>query len=328
MRAIELTSYSGSGALRLVETAKPKPGPGEVLIEVRASGMNFAELELTRGRYPTGQTPPFIMGFEAAGTVVETGPGVTSVRAGDAVTATVKSGGYAEFAVADADACIPIPRGVSFAEATTIPIQGLSAFALLQLVAKPAPNDAILIQAAAGGVGLYLVQLAKAMGVKTVIALASTSEKLRLLKTLGACAVIDYIQPDWPAQVRRALGAGFSKGVDIVLESSSGDVGRESFRLLAPFGRMIMYGARNIHDTLVPEQLRQLITANQTIAGFNIPSVPRDLLAPLIPKLLDLIGNRQVKIFADQSYSFDQVVTAFDALASRSTIGKVVLTPS
>jgi NADPH2:quinone reductase len=328
MRAIELTSYTGFRALRLVETTKPKAGPGQVLIEVKASGINFAELELTHGRYPTGQTPPFIMGFEAAGTVAEIGPGVANVRTGDPVAAIVNSGGYAEFTVADAAACIPIPPGVSFSEATTIPIQGLSAYALLELAARPRTTDTLLIQAAAGGVGLYLVQLAKAaFGVKTVVALASSPQKLDLVRSLGADVAIDYAQPDWPIQVRRALGADFSKGVDIVLESVSGEAGRESFKLLAPFGRMILFGARNIHDTLVSDQLRQLITANQTITGFNIPSVPRDLLVPLVPKLLGHIAGGKVRIFAGQSYPFAKVTAAFDALASRNTIGKVVLTP-
>jgi NADPH2:quinone reductase len=253
---------------------------------------------------------------------------VANLRIGDPVAAVVNTGGYAEFAVADAAACIPIPPSLGFAEATTIPIQGLSAYALLELAAKPQPGDTLLIQAAAGGVGLYLVQLAKAaFGVKTVIALASAPQKLELLKSLGVDAAIDYAQPDWPAQVRRALGGDFSKGVDIVLESVSGDVGRESLKLLAPFGRMIMFGARNIHDTLAPDQLRQLITANQTITGFNIPSVPGDLLAPLVPKLLSQVASGNVRIFAGEHYPFAQVEAAFDALASRNTMGKVVLTP-
>ncbi len=214
MKAIELTAFDGFGSLRPIEIAAPQPGPTEVLLEVKASGINFAELELARGLYPSGKKLPFVMGFEAAGTVVETGSQVHTIKPGDRVAAVVSSGGYAEYATADASACIPIPDGISFGESTTIPIQGISAFALLKLAAKPQPFESLLIQSAAGGVGLYLVQLAKIMGVSKVIALASSPEKISLLEDLGADVAIDYSIQDWPDRVREALGG---KGPDIIL---------------------------------------------------------------------------------------------------------------
>ena len=115
---------------------------------------------MTKGRYPAVRKLPFVMGFEAAGIVVEIGSQAGNVEVGDKITAIVSSGGYAEYATADAGFAIPIPDGVSFAEAATIPVHGLSAYALLKFAAKPQPNESLLIQAAAGGVGLYLVQLA------------------------------------------------------------------------------------------------------------------------------------------------------------------------
>jgi NADPH:quinone reductase len=138
--------------------------------------LNFAELELTKGKYSVGNPPPFIMGFEAAGVVAEVGSGVKNLAVGDRVTTIVSSGGYAEYATADASSAIPIPDGISFAQASTIPIQGLSAYTLLKYVARPQPGESVLIQSAAGGVGTYLVQLAKIMGVTKVIALASRKE--------------------------------------------------------------------------------------------------------------------------------------------------------
>jgi NADPH2:quinone reductase len=157
MRAVELTGFDGFRSLRTVEVDTPRPQPNEVLIAVKAAGINFAELQLTKGKYPASKPLPFIMGFEAAGTIAELGSQVKTLKAGDKVAALVSSGGYAEYATADASACIPVPDGISFAEATTIVVQGLSAYTLLKLAAQPRPTDSILIQAAAGGVGLYLV---------------------------------------------------------------------------------------------------------------------------------------------------------------------------
>lgn len=324
MKAIELSGFNGSNSLTLVEVERPKPNTNEVLIKVKAAGINFAELELANGRYQVSKTPPFIMGFEAAGVVVEVGAEVKNFEVGDHVTSLVSSGGYAEYATANANAAIPIPDGISFSEAATIPVQGLSAYTLLTFAAKPQAKESVLIQAAAGGVGLYLVQLAKLMGVENVIALASSNEKVSLITSLGADVAINYSYKNWPDQVREATGG---KGVDVVLEAASGEVGEESFKLIAPFGRIVMFGARNIHDTLSPEGMQQLIYKNQSLIGFNFPSLPSEKIAECVPNLLSLISQRKVRLFANNSFPLAEVKTAFAALSGRGTTGKVVLTP-
>jgi NADPH:quinone reductase len=324
MKAVELIGYKGLDSLRVVDVERPKPGANEVLIEVRAAGINFAELELIKGRYQVGRQPPFIMGFEAAGVVAEVGTQVKNLRVGDNITSIVSSGGYADYATADASIAIPIPRGVSFAEATAIPVQGLSASALLQFAAKPRADESVLVQAAAGGVGLFLVQLAKLMGVKTVIGLASSREKTDLITSLGADIAINYSDKGWPTQVREATAG---KGVDVVLESASGEVGEESFKLVAPFGRVVVFGARNVHDTISPEKIQQLIYKNQSIIGFNFPSLRSEQIAECVPSLLGLIAQGKVKLFASNPFPLAEVRRAFEALASRHTIGKVLLIP-
>jgi NADPH2:quinone reductase len=145
MKAIELTGLEGFESLRVVEADKPKPGPNQVLIEVKAAGINFAELELTKGKYPALKPLPYIFGFEAAGIVVELGSQVKGVNVGDSVAAIVSSGGYADYATADAGALIPVPKGISFAEASSIPVQGLSAYALLKFAAKPRSHETVLV---------------------------------------------------------------------------------------------------------------------------------------------------------------------------------------
>ncbi len=325
MKAVQLQSFEGIKGLKFVDISKPQPEPGEVLIQVKAAGINYAEVEQIHGKYPTfGKELPFVMGFEAAGVVAEVGSGVTQIKAGDSVTALVSSGGYAEFAVAPSQAVIPIPSGVSFAEATTIPIQGITAYTLLKYLVTPVAHQSLLIQAAAGGVGLYLVQIAKLFGIENVIALASSDEKLDLVKSLGADAVVNYSRPDWMEKVKQATDG---RGVDVVLQMSSDRIGAESFKLAAPGGRIVLFGSKNYHDTINTEQVRQLIWQNQTLAGFAYPALPPEQVAESLPGFLRLIEEKKLKIFADQSFPLAQAPQAFEALLSRKTIGKVVLTP-
>jgi len=324
MKAIELNEYCGIDCLKIIDVEKPRPGANEILLKVRAAGINFAEMELTKGKYKIPKNPPFIMGFEASGVVAEVGSQVKNPQVGDKITAIVSSGGYAEYATADANLAIPVPAALSFAEATTIPIQGISAYTLLKFAARPQPNESVLIQAAAGGVGLYLVQLAKSMGVKKVIGLASTQEKLDLITSLGADVAINYSHRNWTDRVREVTNGN---GVDVVLEAASGEVGEECLKLIAPFGRMVVFGARNIHDTFPPEKMQQLIYRNQTVIGFNFPSLRPEQIAASVPDLLKLVSQRKIRLFANNSYPLAEVKAAFRALASRETIGKIVLTP-
>ncbi|HKO90906.1 MAG TPA: NADPH:quinone oxidoreductase family protein [Polyangiaceae bacterium] len=324
MKAVVLEELIGFSGLRVVEVERPVPGPGELLVEVKAAGLNYAELEQTHGRYPLGKRLPHVMGFEAAGIVVETGAQVENFKRGDRVAALTSSGGFAEYATVDASVALPIPDGLSYQDATTIVVQGLSAYALLNLAAKPRPDETLLVQAAAGGVGLYLVQLAKLMGVKRVIALASSEEKLTVVRALGADVAINYAERDWPLKLEEAT---FGNGVDVVLEMSSGEVQAECLKRLAPFGRVVFFGAKNMHDTLSAEQMKQLIFRNQSLVCFNIPTLRPDQLRACAGALLALVSDGKLKFFAQRAFPLSEPIRAFEALASRNTIGKVVLVP-
>lgn len=324
MKAVQLTGFEGPKSLRVVEAVKPVPRPNEILVQVKAAGLNYAETELMIGRYPAAHPVPFIMGWEAAGVVAEVGAQVTRFKIGDKITTVVSSGAFAEFATADAAMALPIPAGLSFPQAASIPLHGVTAAALLKFAAKLQPSDSVLIQAAAGGVGLFLVQLAKLAGAKNIIALAGSSKKCEFASLLGADLAIDYRREDWPAQVRNATDG---KGVDVVLEAASGEVGDESFKLAAPFGRIVVYGAKNIHDTYAPEKLRQLISNNQTLVGFNLTSLRPEQIGEVIPGLLSAISSGKLKLFAETSFPLEDAKVAFEKIMSRSTIGKVVLIP-
>jgi NADPH2:quinone reductase len=324
MKALELNGFSGIESVALVDAEVPKPSPDEILIHIKSAGMNFAELELIRGKYPAAKPLPYVLGFEAAGIVVDMGSNVKNVRIGQRVAAVVSSGGYAEYAVANAAVAFPIPDGVSFAEATSISIQGLTAYLLLTLAARVQPHDSVLIQAAAGGVGTLLVQLAKVLGAKQVIGLVSSDERLELISQLGADLALNYSEAAWVDRVRTATGGN---GVDVVLEHMSGLVGDECFRLLAPFGRLVLFGAKNIHDTFPPQKIEQLIRKNQTVTGFNLPSVRPEQISESLPPLLALITQHKLKLIARHSFALDDYREAFAALSNRHTVGKVVLVP-
>jgi NADPH2:quinone reductase len=298
MKAIQLTGYKGFDSMQVFEVEKPKPAPNEVLLEVKAAGVNFAELELTKGRYRIPKEPPFIMGFEAAGVVVELGARVKNLNVGDRITSVASSGGYAEYATADATVAIPIPehllqRGGYHSSSGAVGMCATQAGSETSGVRKRAHPIC------SGRCRTLSGTLAKIMGVRRVIALASSKEKLDLVTRVGADVAINYTATQWADQVREATEG---KGVDVVLEAASGEVGDQSFKLMAPFGRMVVFGARNIRDTISPEKVQQLIYKNQSLMGFNVPSLPPEQIAECVPPLLNVISRGDVKLFARNTF--------------------------
>ena len=144
------------------------------------------------------------------------------------------------------------------------------------------------------------------------------------MKSLGADFPINYTEQNWVAQVEQATRG---RGVEVVLEANSGEIGDNSFKLMAPFGRAVIYGAKNAHDSFPNEKVRQLILKNQSVTGFNFPSLQPEQIRESVPALLDLINKGQVKLFAKHTFGLADVRGAFEALSNRQTIGKVVLTP-
>ena len=206
MKAIEVAAFGGPEELKLVDKPRPEPGPGQVLIEVKAAGINFADLLAREGKYPPGPKPPFTPGMEAAGVVAALGEGVTAPAVGTRVMSFISAGGYAEYALAEAAQAVPLPDALDFAPATALLVQGLTAYFLLKRAAELKPGQSVLVNAAAGGVGSLAVQLAKLFGAGTVLGTASTPEKRELVKSLGADEAIDYTQPGWADAVKAATG--------------------------------------------------------------------------------------------------------------------------
>ncbi len=323
MKAIEIPRYGGPEVLQVVDKPQPTAGPGQILIEVKAAGINFADLMSRAGTYPPAPKPPFVPGMEAAGIVTAVGEGVTNYKAGDRVAA-MTSAGYAEYALADAATAAPLPDALGFAEATALLVQGLTAYGLLTHAVPAIQGKSVLVSAAAGGVGSLAVQLAKLLGAETVIGLASSGSKRDQIKALGADAAIDYTQPDWAEQVKAATGG---KGVDVFLDAS-GDNTNGALKPVAKGGYWVVYGAQS--DPLVGlsgEALMEMLFNAQTIRGWTLYELGPDAIRAALTQLIGWAVGGQLTVLANDRFPLSKAAEAHRAIDTRKTTGKVVLEP-
>lgn len=325
MKTIEVTKYGGPDVLQVVERPRPDPGAGQILIEVKAAGINFADLMARAGTYPAAPPPPFVPGFEAAGVVAAVGEDVTHVAPGARVMASMMSGGYAEYVLADAAQAVPLPDGMEFAPATALLVQGLTAYFLLERAARITPGRSVLISAAAGGVGSLAVQMAKLLGAGTVIGLASTDAKRALVKDLGADEAVDYTQDGWPEQVRAVTGG---RGVDIYLDAA-GDTAH-GLGLLAPEGTWVVYGSQQGRIAgLDGDALTRMIFAGQALRGFSLYNVLPDAQAiqDALHQQFAWVSEGRLRIESGDPFPLTDAAEAHRAIEARRTTGKVVLEP-
>jgi NADPH:quinone reductase len=321
MQYIEASHFGGPEVLQLKEKPTPRPGEGALLVEVKAAGVNYADLMARAGFYPSVPKAPFLPGFEIAGVVTEIGAGVDAFKPGDHVAAvTLGGGGYATHVVIPAAIAIPLPRELDPALGVAILVQGLTARFLLE-EAKVKASDTVLISAAAGGVGSIAVQIAKAMNVK-VIGLAS-APKLDLVRSLGAEHVLDYNQPGWSSGALKILGG---QGVQAYLDSD-GDLATEAFPLLGHGAQWIIFGVRSTGQKPMPiEYLWPMIEKNITLRGFNLEGslqhVPRAL-----GDLFKWVAEGTIKLQI-KKYPLQDSVKVHELFAARKSTGKVVLVPT
>ncbi len=324
MKAIRVEEFGDPGVLKLAEVERPEPGEGEVLIEVRSAGVNYADTMRRQNQYVVRQELPFTPGSEVAGVVAGLGPGAEGVSEGDRVVTLLGTDGYAEYAVAPARNLIPIPDGMGFDEAAAIPLQGMTAYHVIKTSGQLQEGESLLVHAAAGGVGYLAVQMAKLLGAGTVIATASTQEKLDLARELGADVLINYTEEDWPEKVKEATNGN---GADVIMEMVGGDFPEKNLRCLNAFGRMVVFGAASgDRGGLVPAALMK---KNHVVAGFYLPQIMRrpDLFGPSMRDLLGWIASGQVKLNIGGRYGLSEAHKAHEDLQGRRTTGKLILNP-
>lgn len=322
MQAAQVTEYGDRDVLELVETDVPEPGDGQVRIEVKAAGINFADVMQRRGHYHGGPDTPYIPGLEVAGVIDATGAGVGR-EVGERVVAMVDTGGYAEYAIADAAGLLTIPDGLAFEEAAGFPVQFLTAQNCLHEWGGLEEGESVLIHAAAGGVGTAAVQLAREAGAE-IFGTASTAEKLELAESLGCDHPINYEQEDFVAVIDERT----DHGVDLVLDGVGGETTRQSLDALSYFGRLVVYGAASGE----PGRLRtdHLLFGNYRVIGYHLGRAlqlkPMKVMSA-VPKLAEMLEDGKLAVQFDRAFDLADVAAAHEYVESRQSMGKVVITP-
>lgn len=324
MKAIQFEKYGGPDVLSLIEMDIPEINEKEVLIEIKAIGVNYADTARREGQYVVPTPLPFTPGAEVAGVIKKVGKGVYGAKEGQRVVTLIEKGGYAEYAAAPASGLIPIPDDVDFEEAVALPLQGLTAYHTLKTMGRLQQGETVLVHAGAGGVGILAVQLAKLFGAEQVIATASTEEKLNIAKEMGADHIVNYTEEGWEQTINEITDG---KGVDVALEMVGGDVFHKTLDCLAPFGRLVIFGAASGEQAdFYPSRLME---KNQSVIGFFLPQIMSrpDLLEASLQELLGYISYSELKLRIWGSYPLTDAALVHQLLQGRETIGKVILIP-
>ncbi|MFQ3630433.1 quinone oxidoreductase family protein [Roseiflexus sp.] len=322
MRAIRVHEHGGPEVLRLDDVPVPEPGPGEARVKIAAAGVNFIDIYQRSGQYKGAL--PMTLGMEAAGVVDAVGPDVADVRVGDQVVYAMRQGAYAEYAIVPATMLAPVPEGVDLQQAAAVMLQGMTAHYLAYSTYPLRQGDVALIHAAAGGVGLLLIQIAKRCGAR-VIGTVSTEEKAALARAAGADEIILYTQEDFSAAVRRLTDGA---GVHVVYDSVGKTTFEGSLNCLRPRGYMVLFGQSS---GAVPPFDPQILNAKGSLF-LTRPSLghyllTRDELLWRAGDLFTWMAAGELKVRIDATYPLEQAAEAHRALASRATSGKLLLLP-
>ncbi|MBY2912935.1 zinc-binding alcohol dehydrogenase family protein [Rhizobium leguminosarum] len=326
MKAVQFNRFGPPDVLELVELPVPEPGPDEVLVRVHAAGVNFFEVLMRADRYAVTPDLPMFPGVEVAGTVERAGPGADRSLIGTRVAVPLfamgrGSGGYAEFVAVDGGAVVQLPGAVSFEAAAALMVQGLTALHLLRR--SPVKGKNVLVNAAAGGVGSLLLQLARRDGTKMVIAAASSDEKRALSLSLGADHAVDYTAPGWQEDVKRVTGG---PGADVIYETVGGAFSRAALDALAPCGELVLAAMGRFG--LGAADVEGMLDHNQSIKGFSLlalltPQGVREDLAALF----ELAATGALTVIDGGRFPLHQAAEAHRAIEDRRAVGKVVLVP-
>jgi len=322
MKAIQITETGGPEVLKLVDLPIPQPGPGQVLIRVEATGVNFIEIYFRKGVYKSAL--PLVLGSEAAGTVEELGPGVTGFAAGDAVASVAVLGSYAEYALVPATGLVKVPGGVTMEQAAAVMLQGMTAHYLSTSTFPLKKGDTALVHAGAGGVGLLLTQMAVRIGAR-VITTCSTEEKAELSREAGASDVILYAEKEFEPEVKKLTGG---KGVDVVYDSVGKTTFEGSLNSLRPRGLLALFGASS--GPVPPFDLIQLsgkgslFVTRPTLWHYVATRAELEWRAG---EVLGWVATGKLKLRTEYMYALDDAAQAQTDLAARKTTGKILLEP-
>jgi NADPH:quinone reductase-like Zn-dependent oxidoreductase len=340
MKQVVITGRGGPDRLQVREVSLPEPGPRQVRIRVEAAGVNFADVMMRLGLYPDAPKLPAVPGYEVAGTVDAVGPGADSGLLGTPVVAMCNFGGYSEAVCVPAGLVFTRPPGVSAVAAAAMPVNYLTAWQMVRVMAPAGPGETVLIHSAAGGVGQAVIQLCRAAGA-TVLGSASPA-KHDLLKEQGLALIFDSRKKDFAALVKEATGG---RGADIVLEPRHGSWIMESYRALAKCGRLVLFGFSSAavgRGSGTWSALRtlagvpwlklnpiRLMNDNKSVAGVNLGRMwdQADRTRRWSEELVALLGAGEIEPCIDRVLPFAAAGQAHQRLEQRLNVGKVVLVP-
>ena len=322
MKAIQVQKTGGPEALTLVDVPVPKPKDNEALVKIAAIGVNFIDVYFREGRYPAQL--PFIDGQEAAGIVTEVGSEVNSLKQGDPVAYTNVLGSYAEYAAVPADRLVRIPEKVTDQQAAAAMLQGMTAHYLVHSTYPLKKGETALIHAAAGGVGLLLVQTAKNIGAR-VIGTAGSEEKAQLARDAGADEVIVYTTQDFEAETKR-LTEG--KGVHVVYDGVGKSTFDKDLNIMRPRGYVVLFGGASgavpPFDPIKLSQKGSLFLTRPSLIHYTSARVELEWRAN---DVFNMIGAGKLKLRIEHTYKLEQAQQAHRDLEGRKTTGKLLLIP-
>lgn len=323
MKAMMVDAYGPPDSMTLRELPSPEPKKGEVLIRVRAAGVNFFDILIIAGTYQFKPPFPFGPGSEVAGDVIAVGDGVSNVKPGDRVMAMVANDGYATEAIAPAAGCLPIPEGMTYEQAAGFPIVYGTSHVGLEHRANLKAGETLLVHGAAGGVGLTAVEIGKIMGA-TVIATASTDEKLEVCKQHGADHVINYSSGEFKDQVKELTGGN---GADVIYDPVGGDVLLQSLRCINWEGRLLVIGFASGTIPDIPANLA-LIKNCAIVGHFWGAYRMRDpkVIVDSFTKLLGWFAEGKINPHVSMTFPLEDAAQALHALQERKATGKIVIT--
>src|SRR3954451_14979488 len=315
MRAIQITEFGGPEVLQLRDVDDPQAPEGGVVLDVSAAGINWADTHQAENSYLTPAELPLIPGGEVVGRAPD----------GRRVVALTAGGGYAERAVASPAAMWEVPDGVTDAQALGLVLQGTTAWHLLRTSAQLRAGEAVVVHAAAGGVGTLAVQLAKRFGAGRVIGVASSEDKRALASRLGADAVVDSSSEDLTAALREANDGA---KVDVVLEMVGGSTFEQSLKALAPFGRLVHFGQAG-REGAPKVDPGQLMARSQGVLGFWLVHMMRrpELMTEAMERLFAMVRAGELEVVVGGEYPLVDARRAHEDLRARTTVGKLVLVP-
>jgi NADPH2:quinone reductase len=323
MRIVDIDHPGGAEVLRVVEAPVPEPGPGEVLIRVAAAGLNRADILQREGHYPPPPGASSVMGLEVSGHIAEIGPGVTEWKSGDAVCALLAGGGYAEYCVAPAGQCLPVPSNVPLLDAATLPEAVFTVWVNLYEPECLRPGETFLMQGGSSGVGSMAIQVARLFGAR-VAATAGSAEKCQYCVELGCERAFDYKEVDWAEAAREWTGG---RGVDVILDMVGGDYFPLHLRLLARGGRLVHIAysrGREVTADLLLIMRNRLVVTGSTLRGRPVAEKTA-LRDSLRERLWPHLAAGRIRPTLDRTFPMDEVAEAHRYMESSRHKGKILL---